>query len=1443
MSFLSGLSNIFHGIGHIFDNQDDEQKKKQNQSAQPTVVRPTQAPVQTQNNVVQPVTPQAAQVPNVNLNPTVLQKVNPTSAPKAGSYDPNGPFMKNVAAENAANPAAPVNKNSIGYKITHNPVTDLAGSIVKPAAELTHAVVRTPEMLAADIQGFQGGAGGRAASKKQAALQQEVFGTNDGTQLLKKIIGDTVGTGLLVAAPGIDSLVEKGASEVLPDAANVVLRKVAPKVVSGGSQAAAFGANSTASEGGNLKQTLESAGTNFVVGGATAGFFSGIPVLAKAVHDGHITPQAADSATKVADGVHTVNPNRPTDAAAQMGVPPEAPPAGPAVPTPSVPAESAPAPSLADPALVAQSHTGQLSHFTTPENAASIRANGFQAPKTKAAQGDAAYFFNGEGKGLGSTDVPGNTRVGAKLAPDAKILDTSAADYKGPSPTSGNKLKKYALANGYDGVTDGTQTAVYNTEKVIPDKEASTPKPGTTAPNAPGIRAAAQKKLDSLGGNAGDATTHDVLSNQELLDAGKAHADTFNDTQLVNQYKNGFTPTNAADIAKGHAALDRLNEIARANPSDKNAAKAIDNILAGAEQGFSGGGRTVNYAQQFYDGLKGPAKTSYLIRQIDKVREAAGLPLLRDDENAMLAATQKVDSHVTTEENIKSKIATLEARLEEIKTAAKEGNGSKDLTKEANHINEAIKQHQLDLSKNTSDLGKFYDNVAPLKQGTQQKVGDLGRSLMLSSIAGRGNDIATTGINAAHQLLQQTVEATAGKLTKTGKNIDTLPSPAAIARGVKFGLKKSVQRFQGNVAAGDASALLKKVDTGSGKGQLLSRTDGTKLSKVVAPIHRVVRSATEIATDLSEGMKESRIQQLAAQEGKKAGLTGEDLKSYTAATTASPSRAMADAGTQLRDEVNNMHDNKISDALSEVSKGLGHVPVVGEQIRNLTLPFTRWTGGQLHNALVDKNVAVNLGQFVKAATKGDEQGMITAASKVAVNGVASIGAGYTLAKAGLLTHQNAQGYNDDGVYLHIGGRYIPAAFLGFFAPGIILGSAAHDAMKDNGGGKGNILTTALDTFKKDAVNSFLAYSGQSLTGTTNPVQQEIAGAASGKNTYGDAAVTAGGQVAGQYIPAATNDANAVINNGLKIGGKTIVPDTLNPTHEAALTKVEKGASGTLTKTGKPSKAKDVTQTVKNQLLNKVPFASQNLPRNKGVAANDEFDRLTRGSRDTGAEIKARADAKTAADVSADFAKRGVPDPNASYATGDSFDNAVENRVENGKYDQAIEGLNAKLAKVKSSPDATTKQTDPIDKQIKTIQVLKDGKYDPKIRDDYSHTSLSEWRDMGDPTSDNYDVKRYEELYNYDKALAGKGVSSSTKDGNTPKFSLKDTSKSSAKKAASDAQYKITSNKLGNTPNLPTIDLSSLSPTKISTTAKIPTIQQVQPGDLIKKRAISVSRTR
>lgn len=113
-------------------------------------------------------------------------------------------------------------------------------------------------------------------------------------------------------------------------------------------------------------------------------------------------------------------------------------------------------------------NTKPLVHYTSIENAKAIRLNGFKIKSTKSVQGDAIYFLNDESYSnlLSKDQKKGNEPIRVTLDNSSKILDLNNKPSDAPGNTSGNKLRKYALKNGYDGVTDGVQTAIYNTDKI-----------------------------------------------------------------------------------------------------------------------------------------------------------------------------------------------------------------------------------------------------------------------------------------------------------------------------------------------------------------------------------------------------------------------------------------------------------------------------------------------------------------------------------------------------------------------------------------------------------------------------------------------------------------------------------------------------------------------------------------------------------------------------------------------------------------------------------------------------------------------------------------------------------------------------------------------------------------------------------------------------------------
>ena len=1483
MSFWGGLvndvKNFFGGNNQPKKNPNDQ--PQQQPSAPAMVFRPGgQGSAQSDNTDF---LPQNRLNPGkllnlTNLNPNVLQKVAP-----------NLPTAPTTTPESTQPP------DSIIHDLTHNPVTDFAGSIVKPTIEMGHALTQVPKAIYREVQ-----------NKPITDIQQSVYGTSDSGQLAKKIIGDTVNTGLLAAAPGVDGAALKateiGAAALRPEAANTavqlaklglnqasktgfddasgqLLTKIAPKVLSGTALGATGSANSAFSNNASLPDILKAGAEGGAIGGLTGGVAGAIPLLSKVIR-GKLsdTPTSSSVATapEVAPGI--TNKNIPTPAPetdlsqvikANMSSVAQNPQISPGIQAAYGKTGIQDPYNLLMHALAGndkksdvRSAVEQMTGSTDSGliNRLTKKITDAKTPEdVHAAINDETQMAQNPGRPVQAPQPPQvapqipepamTPQVSAEHPDAAKIVAANAPKpVEQPAPIEPQKIVPNAMndheTTALTQLEKDSKTRILtpeeqNTRVALQQKanvidQANNPQPvkgAEMAPNAPGIRAA---KLKTLGDNIdAQSTQHEVLNNKGLTAAAKNTVGEMSDQQVIDKYEAGADFRGSADLAHGNASMQRLNEILNKDPSNVDAQRALDNVMAASEKGISNGGSVLSYAKEFYEGLTGPAKVSYMMRQVNKSRAAAGLQTI-DNVEERSAIQANLAKFFSKDEQLKADLAAAQDTAKNNVDAAKTG-GTKAITAEGNALQTTINDTKRQIAENTANLKRYSDTeLLPPKVATQTKIGNLTRSMMLSSPTGRGNDIITTVIKAAHDLAMGNVSALGGKIANampgsSGKLDSTFFSPKALIKGTLEGTKDSRQRFAGNLNNMDASNMLKTDNAAVGKAGLVKATGGG----VIGAINRKVGAFTELATDLSKGVETARIQQMATNEGKSIGLKGENLKSYTSNRTAAPSREMVESGKLLHDQVNNMQDNPLSSALQKLSNvAPEHLPVIGETVKNVTLPFSRWTGGQLWSNLVDNNVAVSFGRAVKAFATGDRQEALNQTSRTAVNTVGMATLGYKLAEAGLVTDKNAQGYSDDGAYVHIGGRYIPLGFFGSMAPGLILGVETHKTL--TGADKSQNLAEKLSkAYVNSLVTTFKASGANSITGTSNPIFQSIF---QGKS-WGDTGKTALASAVSQSIPSGSSDVNAVLNNGLKIGGKTIVPDSLNPTHEASLTKVTDPNS-------KSGIAKDLESTLSNQVLNKIPFASQTLPRNPGVAAADIVDRTSRGNRDTGATIQKQVTAKTLADTQAANLKANIPDPTRTDK-GYKFGDAIENRLENKKYDAAISGLQQKLAMEKAKPDTNTRNTDPIQKQIGEATTLKDGNYDPTVRDTYKKISNAEWRNLGDPNKDTYDPEKYKLLFNYDKGLASNKASGNTNDIGLPKYSVKEnTAKqnlAAANKEATAAANLIKNSTLRSTTNLPRYTSSTLAPEKISDpNAKIPTIQQIPSSQLIKKRSVSVT---
>jgi len=97
-------------------------------------------------------------------------------------------------------------------------------------------------------------------------------------------------------------------------------------------------------------------------------------------------------------------------------------------------------------------------------------------------------------------------------------------------------------------------------------------------------------------------------------------------------------------------------------------------------------------------------------------------------------------------------------------------------------------------------------------------------------------------------------------------------------------------------------------------------------------------------------------------------------------------------------------------------------------------------------------------------------------------------------------------------------------------------------------------------------------------------------------------------------------------------------------------------------------------------------------------------------------------------------------------------------LERGQYDTNLSAL--KLKKKLMEEDKTTKPSDikNMDTAIKRGEIYKENDIPYELISAYQGTGVEEWRKMGDPEDDEYDLDRYNQLWAIDQAMTKEGVS-------------------------------------------------------------------------------------
>jgi hypothetical protein len=806
--------------------------------------------------------------------------------------------------------------------------------------------------------------------------------------------------------------------------------------------------------------------------------------------------------------------------------------------------------------------------------------------------------------------------------------------------------------------------------------------PAPQVPVAPNTHDALVKQMGPEGpAKKGKYSTRDKVNLDELRSKAEGVVANMSDEEVLNAFQTvgpDTMVTDANSFAIARAALDRLG-----SASGEVAAQTVSNIMDAMERYVSKAGTAMRIVQESFDNLPLPMKVRYLAKKIDAAnRDVKGYEPLAHDPAKLAEVEAALTNRLQSSQAVSEQIASLTGKLNDAADAARKG--------EKVDIKDVVKQihaKQVELQAKNGEVAKYFQSLVPGRNRAQRALVDFPKRMMLSSFTGRINDILTTGANVADLQINNVVQGVVGGVTNLVKGkgtvTNTFKGMGKLTKSIVPALKKLGGESGGTQYVDNIQQSLKgQVELRSGL-----RSPGGRVG-------RTIQAATEFATNLSAGVRDQRLYQLADQEAAQLGLKGAFRKQYAEARAAAPSHQMVDAATTLHKEVNNLNDNPISRTLNNVAQAIegdnrfGRTGI-GGLIKNQIMPFTSWLGGNIWNSITDRNVIANFVKFTSDAARGNTEGAIRNLSRTLTGAAEGYAIGYQLAAHGMLTDKNAEGYNDGGMYVHIGDRYIPVGMFGLVAPNVVLGKMVHDGMHSD---------NPVGTMAADLGN--FAWHGLALgqaLGVENTVTRAYNEANKPGHDAADGAAVAAGGVAGQYVPALGGDVNAIINNS-----------PFNPTHEAADTRVQVDR---LTKSGKPSTAKDIPKSSIASLQNRVPVLSQKLPRKKDVAAPDLLDRTTRGDRGTPGQSAALVKAKQEAD---NMKRPGSP---AVIKAANDKDRAdfvkmnVEKAVINGKTyinkDGNVHAYTADEYKKKLEDDKKQQLTDDFKKSNKDF-MEKDG---------------------------------------------------------------------------------------------------------------------------------------
>lgn len=880
-----------------------------------------------------------------------------------------------------------------------------------------------------------------------------------------------------------------------------------------------------------------------------------------------------------------------------------------------------------------------------------------------------------------------------------------------------------------------------------------------------------------------------------------------------------------------------VERLGRLDAGDPVAVRALTNALDGLSSFASRAGRDLRMVKELFANLPPAMRQEYLI---DRIQSKTGAELPDNIRTELLGK-------ITAADNTQNKINDIAGRLEktqrdiELGAPVDEAIVRADLD-ELDKLQTVHEYQQGDAFQYSQDLLPNATAGSRIAQGT--------KTAMLSSPLRRTADVITTGITSASDTAANAISGLIGRA------LNKLPGQAGAFRETRAG-------DYGKLVEGNLEGLKdsftsvrtdkRKVDDIMGELQKNTRSDANNAKRT--RFGRFVGDMTEAATNATQGQRGQRLRELARQEGQRLGLKGDDLDLYTQITEKIPNELQKHEANQYHLRTNNLHDNKLNTVFRSVASVIEkQFPQAGPIVTALTVPFKSYQAGNLNRLFTDKTVLGNAFTIAKSASRGDMQGVVDALGKAAVNTGETLVLGAVLTQAGLLKDTNDNGEDWAGPYLQTPLGDIPVGFFGPTGLNIVVGHNVAKMAEDGD------VDAFVNDFGKQAIG-FMNIEG-SLGGNT-PIQEVI----SGQGDFTDRATKAVGDTLRRPIPAMLDDLDAL--------GNTI-----------------SGAEKPLTKATNEDGTKDYFGTEVNRTIDKLGLGAL-LERDEGKTSQNIIDRITGGTHSNDATNEAETQRNTEQDLKklekqmkaeklpvkddeienaldeGDYegAIQGIQlklakaqaDPDSKNSTIKNIkdellqaqlrqegvpvtDDGIKARTESGDYLEAIAGYQYQLQKVEGDQDVPESKRQNIRDEITRLQITANGSYPPEVIKLYSEVSQSEWRAMGNPESEDYDPETYQLLYQYDQQLTEKGVSKSSKGGEKAKYKVGSGSGGRGGRGGSNKGFttSIALQKF-NGPDFSPSQQKYLSADFAEPKSSIPKLSKVPNNDQSKKKKIGVSR--